>query len=309
MKRAIKWSALGLVLLLIVALVIVYLNLNSIVRSTVETQASKSLQVKTTLAGANLALFGGTVSLDDLKIGSPQGYNAPEMFTLDGVKVNVSFGELREDPIRISSIVINEPKLVLERKGTKFNFQALMDQMPKDDTPSDPAAEPMKLVIGELRVNNTVVALQPNFPGLPEEISIPIPSVFLKDIGSGEGSENGAAINDVIMTVITAIAAKASESDKLPPELRQILSTDVNQVAAQLSAEMNKKITEVTGQAQAAVQAEVGKAKEQAQEELGKAKEEAQSEIDKAKQEAQKEVQEGLGGLLNRPKEDEKKRD
>ncbi len=302
MKKIIKWSVLVLVLLVVGGLLVVYLNLNSIVRATVESQTQKSLNVTTTLDSARLALFGGSVSLNDLKIGSPQGYSAPQMFTLEGVSVNASLGELRQDPIRVGSIVIDKPHLVLERSGTRFNFQALMDQMPQDDAPADPNEEPIRLVIGELRINNAVVALMPGIPGLPEEVTIPIPSVYLKDIGTGEGAENGAAINDVIMQVITALSDEASRSDLIPPEVRELLSLDLGQMKAQLAAKVNQRL----GEAQAQVREKAEQAKEQASEEIDKVRQEAQSELDRAREDAKKELQGGLDGLLNRPKEEKK---
>src|SRR5882724_3689186 len=75
--RIIKWIVLGVVAVIVIGLAVVWFNLNGIVRRTVETQASSSLDLKTTLGGAAVSIFGGKLSLIDLKVGSPPGYQAP----------------------------------------------------------------------------------------------------------------------------------------------------------------------------------------------------------------------------------------
>src|SRR5687768_10722271 len=113
MKRILKWSILIVLVLAIVAGLIVYFNLNRIVRTTVETKTSESLALPTSLDSARLSLFGSSLTLDDLKIGSPAGYSAPEMITLDGIDVDVKYDQLRNEPMRIESIVVRNPKLVI----------------------------------------------------------------------------------------------------------------------------------------------------------------------------------------------------
>ena len=131
-----KWAkriGLGVVVVVGVVLIVVYLSLNSIVRGAVERQASASLNVPTTLGGADLALSGGKVSLSDLEVGSPPSFSAGHMFMLGGASVAVHYGELRGNPIHITSIVIDKPSLVIEQSGMKLNISALADQ------PSRPA--------------------------------------------------------------------------------------------------------------------------------------------------------------------------
>lgn len=286
--KILKWGGLALLALLVIGGLIYYFTINSIIRSTVEKQTSNSLNLPTELGGANLSLFGKTLSLDDLEIGSPPGFAAPRMFSLDDISVAVKYGELNDDPVRISEITIEEPRLVIERAGGKFNIQAVMDQQPK--TPPAEEGEPIKLIIGRLNVREATVVLRPGLPGLAEEITVAIPPIELDNIGSGEGNQNGAAIKEVVMQVITAMAAKASESDQLPEQLKQLLNLDIQQIAAQLSGEFNKQLGKISEEIGKQLPPEVGKAVEEiikqspAGEDLGKA------------------VEEGLGGLLNQGK-------
>lgn len=240
MKRFLKWAVLVVLVLVVAGGLIVYFSLNSIVKSTVEKQATSSLALETKLDSANMSLFGGKLNLDDLTFGSPKGFGAPYMLTLDDADVAVKLGELRKEPVHISSVTLNKPKLVIERANNQFNFKAAMDQMP----PSDP--NPMKLVIDDLTVKDAVVVIRPGIaiPGisLPEEITLTVPTVNLKNIGNGDGSQNGAAMKDVVMQVITVLAADAANSGKLPDQLKALMNVDVNGMVAGLGAEAQKRL-------------------------------------------------------------------
>jgi uncharacterized protein involved in outer membrane biogenesis len=170
MKKIVLRSALALVAVLVVALAAVYFYRNSLLRSAVESQASNSLGVKTTLGAAHLGLFGGTLDLDDLKVGSPAGYKADHMLTLGGLDLGVHYADLRKDPVRIGQITLDQPKAVLEYADGKFNFQALADQLGGGTQPSDKQSQPVKLIIDELTVKDAAVEVR--HPMLPTSGSL-----------------------------------------------------------------------------------------------------------------------------------------
>jgi hypothetical protein len=342
--RIIKWTFVIFLLLIVGGGAWLWMNLNHLVKQTVETQGSSQLKLKTELDTAKVSLFGGSLSLNDLKIGSPQGFQAPQMFRLTNADVNVKLGELRGDPVRVHSITLDKPKLVIERLGDKFNFKAAMDMMPKQpETPPD-QKKPLKLIIDELTIKDPTVVVRPgqiNIPGvkLPEELTITIPTMAMKNIGTGPGAENGAAVKDVVMQVITAMAAQAANSGQLPDQLKNLLNVDVKQVVAGLTAEAQRKIVEaVPGEAGkmlseviadpnalikdpgAVLGTQADKLRDQAQLEAQKrlgglvgnitggnastqpSTQPATQPVDRIKQEAQKQVEKGLGDLLNRGK-------
>ena len=238
--KYLKWIIGGIVALVVIGLVVVYINLNSIVRRTVQSQATASLNLTTTVGGANVSLLGGNVALRDVAIDSPQGFDAPDMFTLGGTKVDVTYGELNNDPVRVDEILIDRPSLVVEHKNGKFNFRSLMDQQPKQ--PDE--GEPLKLVIGKLQVKDARVALRPGVPGLANEYNVTIPTFTLDKIGSGEGAQNGAAIKEVVMLMVTTMASKAAESNELPPEVRALLKGDLEAVARDMASKYGQQAIE-----------------------------------------------------------------
>jgi uncharacterized protein involved in outer membrane biogenesis len=253
MTKWIKRIVLAVIVLIVAGIAIVYFSLNSIVRSTVESQATSSLGVKTTLGSAALSLFGGSLSLNDLEVGSPPNFSAPELFTLSGIKVGVNYGQLRNEPIHISQIVITNPNLVVEQANGKLNLQALMDQMPKSSSSST-----MKVIIDKLELDNSNVTIRPGIPGLSSPITVTVPSLVMNNVGNADGSGNGAAIKDVIMQAATTLSAKGVDTANLPPEVKALLSGGINGLSTQLGTEVNAQIQNLTGSLNNSVNKAVG---------------------------------------------------
>jgi uncharacterized protein involved in outer membrane biogenesis len=233
--KPLRRTILVLVSLLVVAGVVAYLSLGGILKRTVEKESSNSLKLSTTLSSARLSLFGGKVNLNRLRIASPRGFSAPHMLELRDIDLAVRYGQLREDPIHVQSLTLDQPRLVIEQSQGAVNFKKAMEGMPP---PSDSSSEkPIKLIIDELKMQDAQVVIHPGLPGVRQEITVPVPSITLKNVGSGRGSQNGAAIKDVAMVVITALAGRAAQSGSLPPELKAALQLNVGQVAGALGAE------------------------------------------------------------------------
>lgn len=242
MKR-VRRLLIGLVSVLILAALLVYFNLNRIVRRTIETQATASLDLPTTLDGATLSLFGGHLALNNLQIASPQGYQAPHMLALNQGSVQVSYSQLRQDPIHIPAITLDQPRLVIEQANGKFNLQVLADLASKQP----PDSQPIRLIIDQLTITNATVILRPGLPGLDSELTVPVPSVELKNIGRGEGAENGAALKDVALQVATALAAQSGQAD-LPAQLRAALKTNLQNITERLTADARRQLDQFTNQ-------------------------------------------------------------
>ena len=299
MKKVVIRIVLAVVLLLVVAVGGLYFYRNSLIRSAVESQASSSLGVKTTLGGAELGLFGGTLELEDFKIGSPKGYAAEQMFTLGELDLGVKYGELRQDPVRVRRIVIDKPKAVLEYKDGKFNFQAMMDQMGGKDAKTESGKDPVKLIVDELTVKDATVAVRA--PMLPNELSLTIPTVTLKGVGTGEGNQNGAAIREVVGAAMSALAAKAAESPQLAnfAQLKGQLEAQAKEVAAKVSRQLSEQVDTITKD----VTGQANKALEGTGVDVNKAVKDATGGKDPAKA-----VEKGIGDLLGGNKKNEDKK-
>ena len=223
----------------------IFFYLDRIVKSTIETQGTNSLNLQTTLSSASLALLGGKVNLSQLQIGSPKGFTAPHMFEMGDLGVVVDYGQLSKEVVRIKQIVIKQPKFVLEQADGKMNFKAVMDTLPK----SDPNAKLIKVIIDDLTMTDALVDIRlGNVPGLGEmkPIEVKVPSMTLKNIGNSDNAQNGAALKDVVMQIATALAGKAGDSANFPDQLKGMLKSNLNEVAGKLGGEFTKQLGGIT---------------------------------------------------------------
>lgn len=303
MKKLMR-IVLVLVLLLAVGVGGLYFYRNRLIRSAVESQANSSLGVKTTLGSANLALFGGTLSLGDLKIGSPTGYTAEQMFTLGELGLGVNYSDLRKEPIRVSKITIDKPAVMIEMVNGKFNFQALMDQMGSGSPPQTKdgkPAEPVKMIIDELTLKDATVLLRAP-PILPKEITVNIPSVTLKNIGNADGAQNGAAIKEVVVAAMGALAASASNSSLLKDfgGFDKLLGDQANQVMGKISKQLGDQVNQITKNLGGQVDKVIGGAGGDL---VGKTLQGVTGGKDPAKA-----IEDGLGGLLGGKKDKDKEK-
>lgn len=288
MKKKLKWIALAVVLLVVVAVGAVVMNLNGIVRSAVEKGTTKSLELNTTLAGANIGLLSGDVSLSKLIIANPQGFTAPELLSLGKVSVDTSYGKVFGSPTSVDALVIEQPKLVLEFKGTQSNLKTVAEKLG-----SSPDSDPLKLIIDDLKVQGAQVEIRSDLL-LKEPFVINVPDIELQQIGNADGNRNGEEVGRIVSQVITRLSIEAQKSGKLPPELAQILSGDLNQLIDNIGGKFQEQAKALEADAMKRVDALKG----QVEGKLQDAQKQANERIDK--------IGKDLGGILG-GKKDEKK--
>lgn len=302
MKKIILISVGVLVLLVVVGVAVLFARIDGIIKSTVEREGTSQLDLSTTLQDADLSIFGGSLTLDELAIANPEGYTAPIMFELGQVNVGVSYGDLTDTPVRVKTISINSPRLVIERSGeglanlAKINLRDLMENLDMGES-EEPAT---KLVIDQLNVTGTEVVIRPNLEGLEQEYVVRIPDVTLTEIGTADEAQNGAELGRVVSEVAMALARRAVESEDLPPELRGLLAGDLESIVEQykekLSQELQNEIQEQVGELKAKLGEDLGGAAEQMLKGDGAGAVEEASE--KAGEAVNREIEKGLGGLL-----------
>lgn len=275
--KTLGWVVVAVVVAVLIGIVALLMNLNRIVRSGVETASTASLGLRTTLDAAHVSLLGGAVDLSRFQVASPPGFASPHFLDISRIGLQVSYGELRNNPIRVGTLELQQPRLVLEQKDGKFNLKAVFDTLP----PSDPAAQPPNLIISTIRVTSPQVVIKPGIPGLSQELNLTLPDVTLTEIGTGPEAENGVAIRKAVLLVAADLARSAANSDKLPPELRLLLQTDLGNLRQRLGETARQMA-------------------DQARQQLENAGGNVRDAAGRAVEDAQRAVEEGVGGLLNR---------
>lgn len=268
-----------LVVLLVVILLAGVWFAGDVLEQGVERGGTWALGTETSLSSASVSLMGGQVSMENLRVASPPGFQAKEAMSVGLIDVQAEVGSFLSDTIIIDHIDLESPAITLEISTGGSNLGALMDHLksktagsgkPPEETPPDeePAGPSKKLKVGRVTITSPRVTLAQSLL-MTAERTIELPTLELTDIGGGGGgADDAVTLPQLIEQILGTIMAAVARSDALPADLKQILDSEV-----------------------------IAKYAEQVQQQLETFKDaadKAKGELDKAKER----LGEGLGGLL-----------
>lgn len=237
---------LGLVLVLVlivaIAMFVVLQNLDSVVKTAVETVGPQVTLTDVGLKEANIELKEGRAELNGLYIANPQGFSPANIFQMDSVVIDIDPASLRDDVYVINEIRVDGAQLLAEQKGLKdTNIQALMDNLKKSSSgaESGPEAEAesesdVRLMVEKLAFVNGNVDLKTEQLG---DYQMQLPTINVANIGdkqTGLTPEELATallqpvLEQVKKQVGTELQDKAKEKakEKLKEELGKKISPD-----------------------------------------------------------------------------------
>ncbi|MFQ5930568.1 MAG: hypothetical protein ACE5MK_12805, partial [Acidobacteriota bacterium] len=205
----------ALFVLIVGGVVVMYMSLNSIIRSAVETYGPEVTKTEVKLGGVNVSPFTGSASLSNLLIGNPEGYKAPSAFKLGALRMSVDVGSLRSDKIVIHDIVITAPEITYEPGPGGNNLKVIQKNATgftggggKEAKGAQGEGGETKVVIDRLRVEKPRLNVRaPQLKG--ETLILELPDVEMKDIGKqGDGASFGEVV-ELIMKDVNSKTAKA----------------------------------------------------------------------------------------------------
>lgn len=223
-KKWIKRIVLTVAALLIIIILIVALTLNGIVRKTVESVATQSVQQPTTLQAANLSVFGGTLGLSGLTIKNPTGYSSQDFVDLKQIDIAVQTSSLLGDTMVVNDLAIQDLHLNIEQSGLKNNLNDILSAIQKQrEKNAGDSASSKQLKITKLTLKNTKVTLNLGLPGqAAQNVTVTIPEMVMNDPTNSDGRLMKAA--DLIGKVLVEVVVKAKDDVNIPPEIRNAIN-------------------------------------------------------------------------------------
>lgn len=224
MKKGLKivlFVLIGVVVLLVLVVGIIAANLNSIVKVGVEKGGTMVLKVDTTLDKASISLLAGSLGLDGLRLGSPQGFSAEHMFSLGHASTDVDIASLKTDNIRIEEVVVDGAEITLEFSKFKSNYGTLLEQLESDTKEEEKAEEPKDAAsektfqVDRIVFKNSKI----HIAGIPavKKATVPLLSVEIKGLGA-EGK--GITARQMVYKIMSALlkSTVVAVKDVLPTE-------------------------------------------------------------------------------------------
>ena len=202
-----------LLALIVIALVVVYMMLGSIIKKGVETVGPELTKGDVKLEGASLSIFG-TGGVKGLEIGNPKNgdFGSPFAFKLGSTDVKVKIGSLTSDTIIVESIVVDGAEVCFEGL-TGTNHQKILENIEEFTGPAaekkegeEPAkeGEGKKVIIELFKMTNTRIHLHV----LGQTVPISMPDFQKTNIGKDEG---GASLKDTVVVLYESLYSSLTD--------------------------------------------------------------------------------------------------
>ena len=214
MGKRLSYIAIGVVVLLVGGLGVLYMSLNRVIRSAVETYGPQATKSEITLGSVNVSPFSGNASLSNLVVGNPQGFKTPSAFKLGAMRMSLDVRSLLSDRVSIREIVITAPEVTYEPGPGGSNLAVLQKNVDAYTGGGGPAPSPgaqkggKAVTIHRLRIEKATL----NVSAIPlkgEPLTLALPDIELKDIGKGG---QGASLADVLERVLEEVNRQAAKA-------------------------------------------------------------------------------------------------
>lgn len=207
----------GLIALIAVVVVVVYTQLNTMVKTGVETAGPEALSVAVSVGSVSISPLSGKVNIKDFAIGQPDGFGEGDMVQLGEFSMKVETSTLLDDHIIVDEIVIDRPVFDARVIGSQSNFQALQKKLAEGSGPSEIDGQPITLTIRSLAVRAPQISVQKEGGILQVDEDIKLADFTLTNLGTDEKGlspqEIARHVMDTLQPQITKALISAGAGD------------------------------------------------------------------------------------------------
>lgn len=211
----------------LLALVLVSLSLNALVKGGIETMGPRILGVPVTLEDVDVTLLSGAsmqAGLTQLVVKNPEGYETAFAVSLPEIRVDVDWHSLLTDTVIVEEVLIVAPAITFEwslegsnldtiHENVKRNTRSGSDdngggkgEKHKEGQEFDKTVHVKKVTVKDAVINVSLIG------GQDEVTQVSLPDLDLRDIGNPSGgttfSQASAVIFDAIYEAINKAVMK-----------------------------------------------------------------------------------------------------
>ena len=225
-----------LVLLITIGFGVYYLlsNLDSLVKSAIETYGSEATRTPVRVNNVKIVLQDGSGAIRGLTVGNPKGFAAPQAFSLGEIATQINLKSLSADVPVIEHITIRAPEIFFElnEKGQN-NLESLKKNLQSGASSSSSASsgkgsgsEPKliirKLIFSDGNIHARVVPLDKDY-------ELKLPNIQMNDLGG----KTGATPSQIASQALKVLTDRA---------LAEIKKQGIDQYKEKLEGEVNKRL-------------------------------------------------------------------
>ena len=214
-KKILLGGAIGLVVLIVVASIVVGLFLGTLIKTGMETVGPRIAQVSIKVDAVKVSLLTGSASVKGLVIGNPAGYQAPYAISVGTAAAGVNSFSVLSDKIVVRTVRVAAPEINFE--GNPFsgnNLGKIMQNVNAFTQGSGSAAtnttartspkSGKKIEVDDFLITGARV----NFHGA----TLTLPEVHLTNLGKGSDGITAADLTHQVLEALTSACIKAVTS-------------------------------------------------------------------------------------------------
>lgn len=245
MKKKARKIALGVLILLVVAVVVVGMVIDRIAKGAVERGGTYALGVDTRVDSVSLSLMRGRLTMNGLNIDNPQGYETAHLMKSGRFELEVKTGTVFSETIEIPRFELDGLDLNIEQKLGGNNVSEVIENVSKLVGEEDPESkeEGKRLLIDSIVIRNIVahVQLLP-IAGKAGTLTIEVPVIELKDVSSEGGK--GVLVSELVQQLFPAVLAAVVDKGRgvLPTDLAKDLGKDIEGLVSELGEDAGKLV-------------------------------------------------------------------
>ena len=238
----------------LLALVLVSLSLNALVKGGIETMGPRILGVPVTLEDVDVTLLSGTTmraGLAQLVVKNPAGYETASAVSIPDIRMHVDWHSLLTDTVIVEEVLIVAPAITFEWSLKGSNLGAIHENVKRNtrsgsDDNGGGKGEKHKegqefdktVHIKKVTVKDAVINV--SFIGGQDEVTqVSLPDLELRDIGNPSGGTTFSQASAVIFdTIYEAIDKAVMKPGVLLPQGVEQLGKSIGKMGKELLKEL-----------------------------------------------------------------------
>ena len=207
--KALRVILLAILILVVIAVVAVNLFADYAVRVGIETAATKTLNVGVSVGNVDLSIMAGKLTLKNLLINNPPGYQHEKLLELKNAKIEVDVKSLLSDVVKIREIKLDGVNVVLEQRGISGNnLQDVIKTISSGQKDKDkPETSGKKLHIDVLEISNITVKVKLlPVPGKADTVTLKLSPIRMTDLGGNNKLDTAALSGRILLAIANGVA-------------------------------------------------------------------------------------------------------
>lgn len=205
MSKGIKYTLLGLLIVIGAGFLVLTFTIDSIVSSNIEQIGSEMTGTPVTVDGVSISPFSGSGTIRGFRVANPEGYSQEHAIEMAEFSIELEPFTLFSDEIIVNNITISDASVYVEQKLPENNIREIMSQV---NSIQEGETSDARLVIEHFVLENGTADLYTEVGG-ERSASVDISRIELRDLGRASGQETAEA---VIKQIAEEVAGESLEA-------------------------------------------------------------------------------------------------